>query len=75
MNVDAILDGLEAEIVGGAVGHSAADAPAGQESGEGRRIVVSTAAQLFEARVLNHRRAAKLAGDDDERVIEQAARL
>ena len=46
---DAVLDGPEAKVVGGTVGHTAADAAAGEQRGEGGGIVIAPAAQLFKA--------------------------
>ena len=48
VDVDFVFDGLEAEVVRGAVGDAAFDAAAGEESRECRRVVVAAAAQLFQ---------------------------
>ena len=63
-----VLDGLVAELVGGAVAEAALDAGAGQPDGEAVRVVVAAAGALLE-----RRHAAELGDPDDERVVEQAA--
>ena len=65
--MDAFLYGAEAELVGGAVGHAALEAAAGQPDGEAPVVVVAAIAAL------RCRRAAELAAPEDERLIEQAA--
>ena len=78
VDVDAVLDGLEAELVGRAVDVAAAHAAAGQPHGEAVVVVV---AAVDLARVgawlgqLDRRRAAELAAPDHERFVEQAALL
>jgi phytoene dehydrogenase-like protein len=66
---DDFLDGAVTELVGRAVGHAAAHAAACHPDGEALRIVVATIATLRE------RRAPKLAGPQQQRVIEEPARL
>src|SRR5207253_1390871 len=71
MDVDRVIDDVEAEVVGGTVGESALDAAAGQPHGEGLRVVVAAEATV-EGRVrLDHRRPAELAAPDDQRFVEQ----
>ena len=72
VNVDGLIDDVETEIVGGAVGHAAFDAAAGHPDGEGFTVVV---AAVFVAVGLALRvgRAAEFAAPDDERLIEEAA--
>ena len=65
VDADFVFDGFEAEIVGGSVGDAAFDAAAGEEGGERGRVVVAAAAELLEAGVLDHRRAAEFACYDD----------
>ena len=69
-DVVAVLDGVEAELVGRAVDDAALDAAAGHPDGEAERMVVA-AVGLF----LRPGRAAELGGPDDDRLIEQAALL
>ena len=68
VDVDDVLDGVVAELVGGAVGDAALDAAAGQPHREALDVVVAAVA-------LGHRRAAELAAPDHERVVEHAALL
>ena len=63
-----MLDGVEAELVGGAVDDAALDAAAGQPGAEALRMMVAAVA-------LGAGRAAELGAPDDERVVEQAALL
>ena len=78
VDVDAVLDGLEAEVVGRAVDVAAAHAAAGQPHREAVVIVVA-AVDLAGVRALlrqfDRRRAAELAAPDDERFVQQAALL
>ena len=57
-----VLDGVVAEFVGRAVDRAALDAAAGQPDAEAVGIVIAAVAALRE------RRAAELAGEDDQRV-------
>src|SRR6186713_1291289 len=50
VDVDAVLDGLEAELVGLAVTNAPFDAAAGQPVGEGVRVVVATGASFLHDR-------------------------
>ena len=68
VDVDDVLDGVVAELVGRAVGDAALDAAAGQPDREALDVVVAAVA-------LGHRRAAELAAPDDQRVVEHAALL
>src|SRR5262249_11154702 len=63
---DAIFDGAETELVGGANGLAASDAAAGKPHGVAVRIVVAALAAL------RHRRPAELAGPNDEGAVQQA---
>ena len=75
VDVDRVLDGLEAELVGGAVDVAALDAAAGQPHGEAVVVVVAAVhlAGVGAGRgQLDGRRAAELAAPDDERVLEHA---
>src|SRR5262249_27051733 len=69
VDVDAVLDGTEAELVRRPVGHAALDAAAGHPHREAPVVVVAAVAALA------GRGAAELAAPDDERVVEQAALL
>ena len=63
-----ILDGVEADLVGGAVDDAALDAAAGQPGAEALRMVVAAVA-------LGARRAAELGAPDDDRLVEHPALL
>ena len=69
MHARRILHGLEAELVGGAVGYAAPDAAAGHPYAEA--VVVVIAAKLRGAVAVQfHRgRAAEFTAPDDERII------
>ena len=71
LDVERAVDGLVAELVGGADGDARADAAAGQPHGEAVGVVVAAGA----LGVLGGRLAAELAAPDDDRRIEQAALL
>ena len=73
VDVDAILDGGEAELVGQADRLAPFDARAGHPHGEGIDVVI--AADLASRAVFAHGRATKLTTPDDEGVVEQAALL
>ena len=73
-----ILDGLPAEVVGGAVGEALLEAAAGQPHGKAVRIVVAAVVGLAtheSAAHLDHRRAAEFRARHDDGLVEQAARL
>ena len=74
VDVDRVLDGLVAELVGRAVGRAALDAAAGQPDGEAPVVVVAAHRRLA-ADQLDRRRAAELAAADHQRLVEQAAPL
>ena len=65
---DDILAGPEAKLIGGAVARAAFHAGAGEPSGEAVGVVVAAVRAGLE-----HRHAAELGGEDDQRVLEQAA--
>ena len=66
---DPVLDRVQADLVGRAVGHAALDAAAGHPDREAVGVVVAAVAALA------HRRAAELAAPDHQRRVEQAAPL
>ena len=68
VDVDHVLDGVVAELVGLAVGDAGLDAAAGQPDGKALDVMVAAVA-------LVHRRAAELAAPDHQRVVQQAALL
>ncbi len=76
--VDLVLDGLEAEFVGGAVHLAAFDAASGEPHAEAVMIVI---ASVHFSRVgaclrqFDGRRAAEFATPHDQRFVEQAALL
>ena len=61
VDVDAILDGVQADVVGRAVADAALDAAAGHPDREAVGIVIAAVAALA------HRRAAELAAPDHQR--------
>ena len=69
VDVDLVLDGRVAEVVGRAVRLAALDAAAGHPGGEPARAVVAPLA------VLAGRRAAELAGPDNQSLVEQPPAL
>ena len=69
VEVGDVLDGLHAELVGGAVDRAAPDAAAGQEDGEALRVVVAAVGAGGVGR------PAELAGPEDQRALEQPALL
>src|SRR2546423_1663570 len=64
-----ILDGLVAELVGGAVSDTLLDAAAGKQKGKPFDVVVAPAASL------GHGRAPEFAAPDDQRFVQHAALL
>ena len=64
----AILNGMEAEFIGRAVGDSAPDAPSGEPGAKSLGVVIAAIS-------LSTGRAAKFRTPDDERLVEQAALL
>ena len=67
VDVDLVLDGVPAELVGRAVDDPPLHAAAGQPHREAERVVLAAVGPF------GRRRAAELAAPDDERVVEQAA--
>ena len=70
-----VLDGFEAELVGGAIDGAAADSAAGHPHGEAVRVVIAAELGLAVAAELDGRRAAEFAAPDHERVVEHSALL
>ena len=68
VNVDLVLDGIEAEFIGLAVVDSALNSTACHPHRKGVGVVVATVVST-----LNHGGAAKFSAEDDEGVIEHAA--
>ena len=68
-DVVAVFDGVEAELVGRAVGDAPLDAAAGHPDREAERMVVAAVGSLRAGR------AAELGRPDDDRLVEQAALL
>src|SRR5262249_7947174 len=69
MDVSAVVDGVQAELVGSADGLAALDAASGQQGGEAVGVVVAA------VHALGHGRAAKLSTPEDEGAVQQAAAL
>ena len=63
-----VLDGVEADLVGGAVDDAPLDAAAGQPGAEALRVVVAAVG-------LGARRPAELGAPDDDRLVEHPAPL
>src|SRR6266566_223054 len=63
-HVVAVLHGMEAEFVGGAVSDSALEAAAGHQRGEAERMMIAALAVALHARS-----AAELAAHDDNRFV------
>ena len=71
LDVEAVLDGGAAQLVGLADADAALDAAAGHPHGEAVGVVVAAGA----LGVLGGRLPAELAAPDDQRLVEQAAAL
>ena len=69
VGVHGVINRLEADLIGGAVGHAAFHAAAGEESGEGP--VMMLAPGVISGAVKG--RAAELGGPHHERVVEQTS--
>ena len=70
-----VLHHVEAQLVGGAVGHAAADAAAGHPEAVGLRVVIASLAAAQGRVGLHHRGASEFASPDHQGVVEQAALL
>src|SRR5687767_3307090 len=70
VDVDAIADAVEAEVVAFTVHEAAFHAAAREPQGEAVWMMIAAVAAA-----LHHRRAAELSAPHDERVVEQAALL
>ena len=70
MHMNRILDGLQSQVVGGAVHSASSDSTSGEQSCKPMDIMVASLAQLFQAAYLNHRRAAEFAADHYQGLIE-----
>ena len=71
---DAVLDGVHAELVGGAVRDPRLDAAACHPHGEAVVVMAATEGCFGQRHIrLLHRRATELSGPDDERLVQQAA--
>jgi hypothetical protein len=73
MDVDAILDGVEAKLVRFTKGDTRADPAASEPHRIGINVMVAAHIVAADVADFAHRRSAELAAPDDERVIEQAA--
>ena len=73
VDVNRIDDGIEAEVVGGAVGDAGLDAAAGQEEGERERVMVAAKKLAGGGTAFAEGGAAELAAPDHQRLIEHAA--
>ena len=70
VDMNPVVDHVEAEVVAGAERDAGLDAAAGQPHGEGVGVMVAAVTAA-----LHHRRAAEFAAPDDQRVVEHAALL
>src|SRR5262245_9858223 len=78
VDVDSVLDGLEAELVGGAVDGARFDTAAGEPHGEAPVVVVAAvdlAGVVAGAGQFDDGGATKLAAPDDERLVEETTLL
>src|SRR5262249_50997384 len=71
VDVDLLLDGAEAELVGGPGGQATLDPPAGQPHREAVVVMVPAA----QGGQFGHRGAAELAAPQDQGAVEQPAHL
>src|SRR5678816_4368913 len=69
MDVDPVLDRLEAELIGGAVHDAALDSTTRKPRGEAKAVMVAPFGPL------GGRSASELTPPDDQRVVEQTARF
>src|SRR5581483_4710333 len=69
VDMDPILDGVQANVVGFAVSNTPLDAAAGHPDREAVGIMIAARATLA------HRRPAELAAPDDQRCLQQTASL
>ena len=69
MDVHLVLDGPQADVVRGSVGHATPDASPGEPDRVTPGVVIASLA------LLAHRHAAELAAPDDERVVEEPSLL
>src|SRR5215471_18805340 len=72
VNVDGLIDDLEAKVVGGAVNISALDPTAGQPHGKAERVVVAAVLRSALSADLGDGRAAELRAADDKSILQQA---
>src|SRR5437773_9470514 len=73
MHVHALLGGLKAEIVGGAVSNAAFETAARHQRRESGRVVIGAVANLLQRAVLKHRSASKFTADQDDGRFEKTA--
>src|SRR5262249_24293559 len=73
VNVDGLIDDLEAKLVGGTVNISALDPTAGQPDGKAERVVVAAVLRSALSADLGDGRATELRTADDQSILEQAA--
>src|SRR5262245_2753408 len=70
VDVDRVLHGAPAELVGGADDPAAGDAAAGEPDAEAQAVVIAAGARAG-LRVLCHRRAAELSAPDNECAVQE----
>ena len=73
VDVDGMIDGVEAEVVGSAESEAGLDSAASYPDGEGIWMMIAAPAGSVVDVALNERRATEFAAPDDERVIQHAA--
>src|SRR2546421_508031 len=67
VDVDRLVDGVETQLVRSSVGKASLCAAAGEEDGEGVRVMIAAQVLAGRGAALAERRASELAGPDDQR--------
>ena len=75
IDVNRLLDRLKSEIVSCAIGNTPLHAAPGEQSGVTGDIMIATITHALQSAVLDHRRPAKFTADNEQRVLEKAARF
>src|SRR5437763_4157532 len=73
--VHRLLDRLKSEIVSCAMGDTPLHAAPGEQSSVTGHIMIATVTHALQSAVLDHRRPAKFTADNEQRVLEKAARF
>ena len=75
IDVDRLHRRLKSEIVSGAISNTALHAAPGEQRGVSGDIVIPAITYALQSAVLDHRRPAEFTADNEQRVLEKAARL